>query len=238
MYRIRWPHRHILPHIQRWANTHPSQILPKNCRGKNTSKLILWGHHHPDTKCTQNSTKMVCVNDASLLDILFHISFSFLSLIINPKGNQPWIYIRRADAEVEAPILCLLDVKSWLVGKDPDPGKDWGQEKGETEDEMVEWHHWLDRHEFEQIPRRSRRTDAWGCAWGSTRGLKESDTTEPLNNNLEVSGKDSDLLAMQLDHFWQSAILLVGKNIVILTQVPRNVNHSLCLRKHCALIAL
>ena len=81
---------------------------------------------------------MVCINDASLLDILFHIWFSFLSLIINPKGNQPWKYLRRTDAEAEAPILCPLDVKSWLVRKDPDAGKEWRwEEKGTTEDEMV-----------------------------------------------------------------------------------------------------
>ena len=63
---------------------------------------------------------------------------------VNPKGNQPWIFTRRTDAEVEAPILWPPDVKSRLIGKDPDTGKDWGQEeKGATEDEMVGWHHWL-----------------------------------------------------------------------------------------------
>ena len=72
---------------------------------------------------------------------------------VNPKGNQPWIFIVRTDAEVEAPILWPPDVKSWLTGKDPDAGKDWRQEeKGSTEDEMVAWHHWLSGHEFEQAP--------------------------------------------------------------------------------------
>ena len=57
---------------------------------------------------------------------------------VNPKGNQPWIFIRRTDAEVEAPILWPPDVKSWLTGKDLDPGKDWRQEEKEVaEDEMV-----------------------------------------------------------------------------------------------------
>ena len=69
---------------------------------------------------------------------------------VNPKGNQPWIFIGRTDAEAEALIPWSPDVKSWLTGKDPDAGKDWGQEeKGTTEDEMVRWHHWLDGHEFE-----------------------------------------------------------------------------------------
>ena len=69
---------------------------------------------------------------------------------VNPKGNQSWIFIGRTDAEAEAPILWPLDAKSWLTGKDPDTGKDWGQEeKGATEDEMVGWHHWLNGHGFE-----------------------------------------------------------------------------------------
>ena len=68
---------------------------------------------------------------------------------VNPKRNQPWIFIGRTDAEAEAPILWLPDAKSQLIWKDPDAGKDWGQEeKRMTENEMVEWHHWLNRHEF------------------------------------------------------------------------------------------
>ena len=69
---------------------------------------------------------------------------------VHPKGNQSWIFIGRIDAEAEAPILWPPDVKNWLNGKDPDVGKDWRQEKGATEDEMVGWHHQLDGHEFEQ----------------------------------------------------------------------------------------
>ena len=69
---------------------------------------------------------------------------------VNSKGNQPWVFIERTDAEAEAPILWPPDAKSWLIGKDPDAGKDWGQEeKRMTEDEMAGWHHQLDRHEFE-----------------------------------------------------------------------------------------
>ena len=70
---------------------------------------------------------------------------------VHPKGNQPWIFIGKTDAEAETSILWLPDVKNWLIGKDLDAGKDWRQEeKGMTEDEMVGWHHWLDRHESEQ----------------------------------------------------------------------------------------
>ena len=69
---------------------------------------------------------------------------------VNPKGNQPWIFIGRTDAEAETPVLWPPDVKNWLIWKDPDAGKDWRQEeKGSTE--MVEWDHWFDGHEFEQV---------------------------------------------------------------------------------------
>ena len=70
---------------------------------------------------------------------------------VHPKRNQSWIFIRRTDAEAETPILWPPDAKNWLIGKDPDAGKDWRREEKEmTEDEMVRWHHWLDGHEFEQ----------------------------------------------------------------------------------------
>ena len=71
---------------------------------------------------------------------------------VNPKGNQSWIFIGRTDAEAETPILWPPDVKNWLVGENPDAGKDWRQEKGMTENEMVGWHHQLNGHEFEQAP--------------------------------------------------------------------------------------
>ena len=99
---------------------------------------------------------------------------------VNPKGNQSLLFIGRTDTVVETPILWPPDVKNWLIGKDPDPGKDWGQEnKGTTEDEMVGWHHRLYGHGFEHTlavgdgPRSLECCSSWG--------LKELDTTEPLN---------------------------------------------------------
>ena len=69
---------------------------------------------------------------------------------VHPKGGQSWVFIGRTDAETETPILWPPDTKSWLIGKDPDAGRDWGQEeKGTTEDEMAEWHHQLNGYEFE-----------------------------------------------------------------------------------------
>ena len=84
---------------------------------------------------------------------------------VNPQGNQSWIFIRRTDAKAETPILWPPDAKNWLVGKDPDAGKDWKQEKkGTTEDEMVEWHHQLNGHEFEQTLEMVKDREAWHAA--------------------------------------------------------------------------
>ena len=67
---------------------------------------------------------------------------------VHSKGNQSWIFIGRTNAEAETPIFGPPDVKNWLIWKDPDAGKDWRQEKGMTEDEMVRRHHQLNGHEF------------------------------------------------------------------------------------------
>ena len=72
---------------------------------------------------------------------------------VNPKGNQPWILIGRTDTGAEAPILWPPDVQNWLIAKDPDVGKNWRQEKGMREDEMVGRHCWHNGHELEQAPR-------------------------------------------------------------------------------------
>ena len=72
---------------------------------------------------------------------------------VHPKGDRSWVFIGRTDVEAETPVLWPPDAKSWLIWKDPDAGKDWRQEeKGMTEDERVEWHHWLNGHEFEWPP--------------------------------------------------------------------------------------
>ena len=72
--------------------------------------------------------------------------------LVTSKGNRPWIFIGKIEAEAEAPILWPPDVKRQIIEKDPDAGKDWGQEeKGVTEDEMVGWYHQYNGHEFEQI---------------------------------------------------------------------------------------
>ena len=97
-----------------------------------------------------------------------------------PKGNQSWIFIGRTDAEAETPILWLPDANNWLIWKDLDAGKDWRwEEKGMTEYEMVRWHHWLNRHEFEvALQVGDGQGSLSGCSpWGG----KERDMTEGLN---------------------------------------------------------
>ena len=99
---------------------------------------------------------------------------------VHPKGDQSWVFIGRTDVEAEIPKLWLPDVKSWLISKIPDAGKDWRQEeKGTTEDEMVGWHHQLNWHGFGQTPGLGDGQGGLACCglWGR----KESDTTERLN---------------------------------------------------------
>ena len=101
---------------------------------------------------------------------------------VNLKGTQLWIFIGRTEAEDEAPVLWPPDEKSQLIGKDPDGGKDWRwEEKGVTEDEMVGWQYWLNRHEFEQTRGGSVGQGSMVCC--SPWCPKVSDTTEGLNNN-------------------------------------------------------
>ena len=97
---------------------------------------------------------------------------------VHPKGDQSWIFIGRTDAKAKAPILWPPVVKSWLTGKDPDAGKDWGQEeKGTTENKMIGWHHWLDGYEFEQAVGVGYLQESLAAIGHD----KESDMTEQLN---------------------------------------------------------
>ena len=83
---------------------------------------------------------------------------------VNPKGNQSWMFIRRTDAEAEAPILWTPDVKNWLIRKDPDAEKDWRQEKGTTEDELVGWYHRLNGHSLSKLQELVMDREAWCTA--------------------------------------------------------------------------
>ena len=99
---------------------------------------------------------------------------------VHSKGDQSWVFFGRTDVEAETPVLWPPDAKSWLIRKDSDAGRDWGQEeKGTTEDEMAGWLHWLDGHEFEWTLGVGDGQGDLACC--SSWGCKESDTTERLN---------------------------------------------------------
>ena len=112
--------------------------------------------------------------------------------LVHPKGDQPWVFFGRNDAKAETPVLWPPHVKSWLIGKDPEAGSDWGQEeKGTTEDEMAGWHHQLDGCGFEWTPGVGDEQGGLACcdSWGH----KESDMTERLNWT-EVNHSDNQHL--------------------------------------------
>ena len=102
---------------------------------------------------------------------------------VHSEGDQPWDFFGRKDAKAETPVLWPPHAKSWLIGKDSDAGKDCGQKKGTTEDEMAGWHHWLDGRESEWTP--GVGDGQVGLACCDSWGRKESDMTERLNNNKE-----------------------------------------------------
>ena len=105
---------------------------------------------------------------------------------VHSKGNKSWIFIGRTDAKAETPIFWPPDLKSWVIEKDPDAGKDWGQEeKRMTEDAMVGWHHWLNGHKSGQILGDGEGQGSFACC--SPWGHRESDTTEWLNSNKWIS---------------------------------------------------
>ena len=99
---------------------------------------------------------------------------------VHSKGDQSWMFFRRTDAKAETPILWPPHAKSWLIGKDPEAGRDWRQEeKGMTEDEMAGWHHQLDGHKFEWTPGVGDGQGGLVCC--NSWGRKELDTIERLN---------------------------------------------------------
>ena len=107
---------------------------------------------------------------------------------VHLKGDQSWVFIGRSQVEAETLILWPPDAKSWLFWKDPDAGKDWGQEeKGTTEDEMVGWHHQLNGHEFEQAPGDGEGQGSLVCC--SPCGHRESDTIEQLTEQRQIPCK-------------------------------------------------
>ena len=157
-------------------STFADKGLSSESSGFSSSLVWMWELDHKEVWAAKNWcfwTVVLEKTPESLLDWME-------TKPVNPKENQSWVFIERTDAEAEAPILWPPDVKSWLIGKDPDAGKVWTQEeKGMTEDKMVGWHHQLNRHKFEQSPRNREGQGSLVCC--SLQGHKESDMTEWLS---------------------------------------------------------
>ena len=168
-----WPPRqHIKKQRHYFANKGPSS----QSYGFSSSHVWMWGLDYKESWALKNWYFWTMVLEKTLESPLDCKEIK----LVNPKGNQSWIFIRRIDAEAETPILWPSDVKNWLTGKDSDAGKDWRQEeKGTTEDEMVGWDHWLNRHDFEEDPGVVDGQGSLVCCilWGH----KGSDMTKQLN---------------------------------------------------------
>ena len=123
-------------------------------------------------------------------------------LIVHSKGDQSWVFFGRNDAKAETPVLWPPHAKSWLIGKDPDAGRDWGQEeKGMTEDEMAGWHHRLDGHEFGWTP--GVGDGQGGLVCYDSRGRKESDAIEQLNwTDLNILKYPRDDFDSYVENWW------------------------------------
>ena len=131
---------------------------------------------------------------------------------VHPKGDHSWVFIGRTDTDAETPILWPPDVKSWLIGKDSDAGKDWRQEeKGTAEDEMAGWHQWLDGHGFEWTPGVGDGPGGLACcgSWG----CKELDITEWLNWT-ELKEILTELSGEQLNNWVESMTKFLRVNSV------------------------
>ena len=138
---------------------------------------------------------------------------------VNPKRNQSWRFIGRIAVEAETPILWPCNSKNWLIGKDPDTGKDWRQEeKGMTENEMVGWHHRLDGHEFEQTPGDSEGQGSLACCspWGCKSQTWLSDWTMKLVNLLDFCGKEWKAIVVNYGIIFSSFYFLLRVRTVML----------------------
>ena len=146
---------------------------------------------------------------------------------VHSKGDQSWIFLGRTDVEAETPILWPPDVKNQLIWKDPDAGKDWRQEKGSTEDEMVGWHHWFNGHELGQAPGDSEGQGSLAC-W-SPWGRKESDQLSDWTTTLSfLYLQPTSWILLKRNH--QLDWLLLFKYVI--TDSRWSLNNCLAVRLH------
>ena len=131
-------------HIKKQRHYFPNKGLSSQSYGFSNSPVWMWELDYKETWAPKNRCFWTVVLEKTLESPLDCKEIQ----PVHPIGNQSWIFIRRTDVENETPILGPPDAKNWLIWKDPDAGKGWGQEKGSTEDEMVGWHHRLNGHGF------------------------------------------------------------------------------------------
>ena len=150
-------------HIKKQRHYFADKGLSSQSCGFSSRHIWMWELDHKESWALKNWCFWAVVLEKTLESAL-----DFKE--IHPKRNQSWIFIGRADAEAETPVLWPPDVKNWLIRKDPNAGKDWRQEEmGTWKDEMVGWHHQLDGHEFAQAPgvgdgqARLVYCSPWGC---------------------------------------------------------------------------
>ena len=136
-------------HVKKQRHYFAKKGLSSQSYGFSSSHAWMWELDHKESWVPKNWCFLTTVLEKTLEGPLDCKE----SQPVHHKGNQSWIFIGRTDADAETPALWPPDAKNWLRGKDPDAGKDWGQEEtGTTEDEMVGCHHQLDGHEFEETP--------------------------------------------------------------------------------------
>ena len=135
------PRQHIIKQRHYFANKFPSS----QGYGFSSGHVWIWELDYKESWAQKNWCFWTVVLEKTLESPL---DFKEIQPL-HPKGDQSWVFIGRTDVEAETLILWPPDSKSWLIGKDTDAGKDWGQEeKGMTEDEVVGWHHWHNGHEL------------------------------------------------------------------------------------------
>ena len=136
-------------HIQKQRHYFANKGLSSQGYGFSSSHVWMW-----ELDCEESLALNNCCFWIVVLEKTFENPLDCKKIQpVHSEGDQPWDFFGRNDAKAETPVLCPPHAKSWLIGKDSDAGRDWGQEeKGMTEDEMVGWHHWLNGHEFEQAP--------------------------------------------------------------------------------------
>ena len=152
-------------HIEKQRHYFANKDLPSQSYGFSSSHVWMWELDYKESWALKYWWFWTVVLEKTLESPLDSREIK----PFKPKGNPSWIFIGRTEAETP------LDVKSWLTGKDPDAGKDWGQKKGATKDEMVGWCHWLNEHEFVQTPGDSEGQRSLKCS--SPLSPKETDTT-------------------------------------------------------------